>query len=51
MKILKHFFENYSTWAANQTESDPEFFTSLSKQQSPEYLWIGCSDSRVTANC
>jgi carbonic anhydrase len=46
MKVLKHFFENYSTLVANQTNSDSDFFTSLSKQQSPEYLGIGCSDSQ-----
>jgi len=50
MKVLKQLFENNRRWAANQTGSDPEFFTRLSKQQSPEYLWIGCSDSRVPAN-
>ena len=50
MKVLKQLFENNRIWAANQTESDPEFFNRLSKQQSPEYLWIGCSDSRVPAN-
>jgi len=50
MKVLNQLFENNRRWAANQTESDPEFFTRLSKQQSPEYLWIGCSDSRVPAN-
>lgn len=50
MKVLKQLFDNNRRWAANQTESDPEFFTRLSQQQSPEYLWIGCSDSRVPAN-
>src|SRR4030065_513839 len=50
MKVLKNLFENNRRWAARQTESDPDFFTRLSKQQSPEYLWIGCSDSRVPAN-
>ncbi len=37
-------------WATSIKEKDPEFFTRLSKQQTPEYLWIGCSDSRVSAN-
>lgn len=37
-------------WAAAIKEKDPEFFSKLSKQQSPEFLWIGCSDSRVPAN-
>ncbi len=50
MKTLKHLFENNLVWAASVKEKDPDFFTRLSKQQSPEYLWIGCSDSRVPAN-
>ena len=50
MKTLKHLFENNLEWAASIKEKDPNFFTQLSKQQSPEYLWIGCSDSRVPAN-
>ena len=37
-------------WAERQKEIDPEFFHRLSAQQTPEYLWIGCSDSRVPAN-
>jgi len=37
-------------WAESIKKKDPEFFTRLSKQQAPEYLWIGCSDSRVPAN-
>jgi len=37
-------------WAESIKKNDPEFFTRLSKQQAPEYLWIGCSDSRVPAN-
>lgn len=37
-------------WATSVTEKDPEFFSRLSRQQAPEYLWIGCSDSRVPAN-
>jgi len=50
MKVLKHLFENNLKWAAKRKESDPDFFNRLSQQQSPEYLWIGCSDSRVPAN-
>jgi carbonic anhydrase len=50
MKVLKQLFENNRRWAENRKESDPDFFNKLSKQQSPEYLWIGCSDSRVPAN-
>jgi len=50
LKTLKHLFDNNSAWATSIKEKDPEFFTRLSKQQAPEYLWIGCSDSRVPAN-
>ena len=50
MKVLKQLFENNRRWASRQTQSDPDFFNRLLKQQSPEYLWIGCSDSRVPAN-
>jgi carbonic anhydrase len=47
---LPELFESNRAWAKRIAEHDPEFFTKLSKQQSPEYLWIGCSDSRVPAN-
>jgi len=50
MRVLKNLFENNKKWAANIKKADPDFFSKLSKQQSPEYLWIGCSDSRVPAN-
>ena len=50
MKTLKHLFESNQAWAARIQRQDPEFFLKLSRQQSPEYLWIGCSDSRVPAN-
>jgi carbonic anhydrase len=50
MRRLKHLFENNQRWAATILESDPNFFNRLSTQQRPEYLWIGCSDSRVPAN-
>lgn len=50
MKVLKYLFDNNRMWASNQKKLDPEFFQRLSQQQSPEYLWIGCSDSRVPAN-
>ncbi len=50
MKTLKHLFERNRQWAAAITQNDPDFFSQLSKQQAPEYLWIGCSDSRVPAN-
>ena len=49
MRILKHIFEKNKEWARKVKESDPDFFTNLSKEQKPEYLWIGCSDSRVPA--
>ncbi|KAI1267059.1 carbonic anhydrase [Xylariaceae sp. FL1019] len=42
-------FEHNRAWAEGQKERDPEFFTKLSAGQSPEYLWIGCSDSRIPA--
>jgi len=50
MKVLKHLFDNNRNWATQRIQSDPEFFDRLVHQQSPEYLWIGCSDSRVPAN-
>ena len=50
MEILKQIFEKNRAWAKGVTDADPEFFHRLSNQQSPEYLWIGCSDSRVPAN-
>lgn len=50
MKFLNHLFDNNRRWAAQITQRDPEFFAKLSRQQSPQYLWIGCADSRVPAN-
>jgi carbonic anhydrase len=50
MKVLKHLFENNRKWADIRKGSDPDFFNRLVRQQSPEYLWIGCADSRVPAN-
>ena len=50
MKTLKHLFERNLAWATAIKEEDSEFFSRLSTQQIPEYLWIGCSDSRVPAN-
>jgi len=50
MKHLPRLFENNRAWAAEVLRNDPAFFTRLSRQQSPSYLWIGCSDSRVPAN-
>jgi len=48
--LLKHLFANNRAWAAKMTRQDPEFFSRLSSQQAPQYLWIGCADSRVPAN-
>lgn len=50
MRVLKHLLENNKAWARNIIAQRPDFFQILSKQQSPEYLWIGCSDSRVPAS-
>lgn len=50
MHVLSPLFANNRAWAADMTRQDPEFFSRLSHQQAPEYLWIGCSDSRVPAN-
>jgi len=50
LKSLEHLIQRNLAWASSIKEKDPEFFSRLSKQQSPEYLWIGCSDSRVPAN-
>lgn len=50
MRVLKNLFEQNKKWAEKVKESDPDFFLKLSRQQNPEYLWIGCSDSRVPAN-
>jgi carbonic anhydrase len=47
---LPDLFANNREWARRTTARDPKFFQSLSEQQSPKYLWIGCSDSRVPAN-
>jgi carbonic anhydrase len=50
MGQLEHLFEQNRAWADNIRARDPDFFLKLSRQQSPDYLWIGCSDSRVPAN-
>jgi carbonic anhydrase len=47
---LRHLLENNRNWAASEVERDPDFFNRLATQAAPEYLWIGCSDSRVPAN-
>jgi carbonic anhydrase len=50
MGQLDHLLSQNRAWANAVRTRDPEFFAKLSGQQSPEYLWIGCSDSRVPAN-
>jgi carbonic anhydrase len=50
MGALSRLFENNRAWAADLARREPDFFARLARQQSPEYLWIGCSDSRVPAN-
>jgi carbonic anhydrase len=50
MGQLDHLFSRNREWADAISKQDPAFFQKLSRQQSPEYLWIGCSDSRVPAN-
>jgi carbonic anhydrase len=50
MCSLDGLFANNRAWAARRIADDPAFFTRLAGQQSPRYLWIGCSDSRVPAN-
>ena len=49
-RSVARLFQNNRRWAANTTARDPAFFETLSRQQTPKYLWIGCSDSRVPAN-
>ncbi len=50
MRDLNHLLEGNRAWARKIKEQDPDFFQALSQQQSPKYLWVGCSDSRVPAN-
>lgn len=50
MSSVQHLFGQNQSWAEAIKRRDPEFFQKLSRQQTPEYLWIGCSDSRVPAN-
>jgi carbonic anhydrase len=50
MPIPTDLFENNRAWAARVRAAKPDFFDRLAAQQAPEYLWIGCSDSRVPAN-
>lgn len=50
MASLTHLFESNKKWSEKIKEETPDFFDQLAQQQSPDYLWIGCSDSRVPAN-
>lgn len=50
MTELTQLFANNREWAQAITREDPQFFAKLARQQAPEYLWIGCADSRVPAN-
>lgn len=50
MRSIQSLFENNAAWAAKVKAEDPRFFERLAAQQKPEFLWIGCSDSRVPAN-
>ncbi len=50
MESLKHLIEGNEQWAESIKAQDPNFFEGLSGQQAPDYLWIGCADSRVPAN-
>ena len=50
MADLAELFERNREWAAAVVADDPDFFSALAERQTPEYLWIGCSDSRVPAN-
>jgi len=50
MSVLRRLLDNNAEWAADMVRRDAGFFTRLQGQQAPQYLWIGCSDSRVPAN-
>jgi carbonic anhydrase len=50
MRVLSQLFANNRAWAEEMARRDPDFFGRLARQQTPRYLWIGCSDSRVPAN-
>ena len=50
MRVLKQLFDANREWARRITAENPDFFRNLARQQTPAYLWIGCSDSRVPAN-
>jgi carbonic anhydrase len=50
MRLLPQLIENNRNWAQQVTDGDPDFFSELAKKQNPDFLWIGCADSRVPAN-
>ncbi len=50
MRLLQNLFDQNRAWSESVRAQEPDFFERLAHQQSPEYLWIGCSDSRVPAN-
>ena len=50
VKTLPDLFKKNELWAHSVDENDPRFFQRLAEQQSPRYLWVGCSDSWVPAN-
>src|ERR1051325_11180760 len=50
MSSIEQLLKNNRRWAKQVVEADPRFFADLAEQQNPDYLWIGCSDSRVSAN-
>jgi carbonic anhydrase len=50
MSVVDRLLQNNAEWAARMVKGDPQFFTRLQGQQTPQYLWIGCADSRVPAN-
>lgn len=50
IRSYKKLFDNNINWVLDRNNNDPEFFETLAQGQSPEFLWIGCSDSRVPAN-
>ncbi|MCB1212918.1 MAG: carbonate dehydratase [Chlamydiia bacterium] len=50
MRTLRKFFESNQQWASERLARDPDYFTKASVKQTPKYMWLGCSDSRIPAN-
>lgn len=50
LRMLDELFRNNRSWADSVKARDPDFFEKLAQQQTPQFLWIGCADSRVPAN-